>query len=58
VSSAARAKIEAAGGTVELLRDPDAGRARGKTRPTPAEEEPSAEEPAVAQGEPSEESDE
>jgi large subunit ribosomal protein L15 len=58
VSSTARAKIEAAGGAVELLRDPDAGRARGKTRPTPAEEEPSAEEPAVAQGEPSEESDE
>jgi large subunit ribosomal protein L15 len=46
VSSAARAKIEAAGGTVELLRDPDAGRARRKTKQAPAVAEPAARTPA------------
>src|SRR3954471_19104287 len=39
VSSAARAKVEAAGGTVELLRDPDAGRARRKTKQAPPADE-------------------
>jgi large subunit ribosomal protein L15 len=58
VSSAARAKVEAAGGTVELLRDPDATRARRKTRRTPAPEEPAVEEPTVAQDEPGQESEE
>jgi len=56
VSSAARAKVEAAGGTVELLRDPDAARARRKSRRTPAKEQPVVEEPAVAQDEPEQES--
>ena len=36
VSSAARQKIEAAGGTVELLRDPDVGSARRKTKKAPS----------------------
>ena len=50
VSSAARAKIEAAGGTVELLREPDVGRARRKTRRAPAADEtPPVEEQAEAE---------
>ena len=56
VSSAARAKVEAAGGTAELLRDPDAARARRKSRRPPAREQPVVEEPAVAQDEPEQES--
>src|SRR5436190_2702880 len=39
VSSAARQKIEAAGGTVELLREPDEGRARRKTKQAPPADE-------------------
>jgi large subunit ribosomal protein L15 len=44
VSAAARAKVEAAGGTVELLRDPDARGARRKAKKAPAvDEAPQAE---------------
>src|SRR5947207_5766885 len=59
VSSAARAKIEEAGGTVELLREPDVGRARRKTRRAPAADEPPpVEEQAEAESEPRQESEE
>ncbi len=56
VSSAARAKIEAAGGTVELLREPDVRGARRKTRRAPAAEEPEGGEPAETAPEDSQES--
>ena len=56
VSSAARKKIEAAGGTVELLRDPSASGARRKTRRAPAVEEPESGEQAQAEPEPGQES--
>ena len=56
VSSAARAKIEAAGGTVELLREPVVAGARRKTRRAPAVEQPDDGEQAQAEPEPGQES--
>jgi len=56
VSSAARAKIEAAGGTVELLRESVVAGARRKTRRAPAVEQPDDGEPAQAEPEPGQES--
>jgi large subunit ribosomal protein L15 len=46
ISASAREKIEAAGGTIELLREPKVKKARHRAQPSaaPAEEEPEAEE--------------
>jgi large subunit ribosomal protein L15 len=47
ISASAREKIEAAGGTVELLREPKVRKQKHKAAPTPADEaEPEAEAPA------------
>ena len=50
VSASAREKIEAAGGTVTLLREPKQKKSKAKAKPAaekPATEEPAAEEPAA-----------
>jgi large subunit ribosomal protein L15 len=58
VSAAARAKIEAAGGTVELLRDPDARGARRKAKKAPpVDEAPPVEAETQADSDTVEESD-
>jgi large subunit ribosomal protein L15 len=52
ISATAREKIEAAGGTVELLREPKVKKHRHKARPStsaPEEEAETAEEPAAAE---------
>jgi large subunit ribosomal protein L15 len=49
ISAGARAKIEAAGGTIELLRDPVVRRKRRTTRQAAAPEQQQPEEPAESQ---------
>jgi large subunit ribosomal protein L15 len=46
ISASAREKIEAAGGTIELLREPKAKKIRHRSRQAAAEPEPEPEEPA------------
>src|SRR5690348_7733501 len=46
ISASAREKIEAAGGTIELLREPKVKKVRHRAQAAEAEEEPEAEEPA------------
>jgi len=47
ISASAREKIEASGGTIELLREPKVKKVRHRAQPvTAAEEEPEAEEPS------------
>ena len=46
ISASAREKIEAAGGTIELLREPKVKKVRHRAQPAAAEEEPEPEEPS------------
>jgi large subunit ribosomal protein L15 len=55
VSASAREKIEAAGGTVTLLREPKVTKTKSKAKPVA--EEPEAEEPEAAEPEPEEPAD-
>ncbi len=46
ISASAREKIEAAGGTIELLREPKVKKVRHRAQPAAAADEPEPEEPS------------